>query len=132
MSAAAAAAAAARRRREEEEECMTPYRPQDLSEGWEFKILRSATGAFKDPATLQGYLAEEGQAGWVLVEKFDNSRVRLKRPAGARQNDGSLAFDAYRTAVGMTEGKLGALIVGGVIGAVVLVLAIIAAIVKSR
>jgi hypothetical protein len=53
----------------------------------EFKILRSATGAFKDPAVMQRYLAEEAQAGWTLVEKFDNSRIRLKRPAAARQQD---------------------------------------------
>lgn len=46
---AAAAAAAAKRRREEEEEHMTPYTPSDLAENWEFKILRSATGSFKDP-----------------------------------------------------------------------------------
>src|SRR5262245_3032310 len=132
MSAAgAAAAAAARRRREEEEEWMTPYSPQDLSEGWEFKILRSATGAFKDPATLQKYLAEEGQASWVLVEKFDNSRVRLKRPASARQHDGSLTFDAYRTSVGMTEVNLAVLIAGRIIGAIILLRGIVAVIVKS-
>src|SRR5262249_54877230 len=64
---AAAAAAAAQRRREEEEEHMTPYTPRDLTENWEFKILRSATGAFKDPAVMQRYLAEEAQAGWTLV-----------------------------------------------------------------
>ena len=83
MSTAAAAAAAAQRRREEEEEHMTPYTPRDLAENWEFKILRSATGAFKDPAVMQRYLAEEAQAGWTLVEKFDNSRIRLKRPPRA-------------------------------------------------
>jgi hypothetical protein len=32
---------------------------------------------------MQRYLAEEAQAGWTLVEKFDNSRIRLKRPAAA-------------------------------------------------
>jgi hypothetical protein len=83
----AAAAAAAKRRREEEEEHMTPYTARDLDENWEFKILRSASGAFKDPAVMQRYLAEEVQAGWTLVEKFDNSRIRLKRPAAARQQD---------------------------------------------
>ena len=68
MSTAAAAAAAARRRREEEEEeHMTPYTPRDLAENWEFKILRSATGAFKDPAVMQRSLAEEAQAGWTLT-----------------------------------------------------------------
>ena len=59
MSTAAAAAAAAQRRREEEEEHMTPYTPRELAENWEFKILRSATGAFKDPTVMQRWLTEE-------------------------------------------------------------------------
>jgi len=58
MSAGAAAAAAAKRRREAEEEHMTPYSPRDLAEDWEFKILRSATGAFKNPALMQRWLAD--------------------------------------------------------------------------
>ena len=83
-------AAAARRRKQDEEEKMTPYGPRDLAEDWEFKILHSATAAFKNANTLQRYLAEEGQAGWALVEKFDNGRIRLKRPASVRQNDARL------------------------------------------
>ncbi len=115
---AAAAAAAVRRRREEEEEHMTPYSARDLAEDWEFKILRSAGGAFRDPAALQRYLAEEAQAGWRLVEKFDNSRIRLKRPAAARQDDAPGTIDPYRSNVGLTEGKLAALIAGGILGGV--------------
>jgi hypothetical protein len=80
--AAAAAAAAAARRRQEEEE-MTRYSENDLSEGWEFKILRSNMNAFRKPENLKKYLEEEGRAGWVLVEKFDDNRLRLKRPASA-------------------------------------------------
>ena len=60
---------------------MTPYQPQDLNDGWEFKILRSLTGAFGKPEKLREFLDEEAKAGWVLVEKFDNNRIRLKRPA---------------------------------------------------
>lgn len=71
MSAAHAAAVAEQQRRHEEEE-LTSYRSQDL-QGWEFKILRSATGAFRDPAKLQQALAEEATFGWELVEKFDDS-----------------------------------------------------------
>ena len=84
MSAAAGAIAAAIARERREEEEMTPYSPSDLSENWEFKILRSATGKFRDSIWLRGILQEEGRAGWTMVEKFDDSRVRLKRPAGAR------------------------------------------------
>ena len=124
------AAAAAQRRREEEEEHMTPYTPRDLAENWEFKILRSATGAFKDPAVMQRYLAEEAQAGWTLVEKFDNSRIRLKRPAAARQQDAQCTFDPYRTRVGISEVGLGLLIAaGGILGGIAL-LVVIALLVK--
>jgi hypothetical protein len=41
----AAATAAAEKKRQFEEEEMTTYTPQDLSGEWEFKFLRSMTGA---------------------------------------------------------------------------------------
>ena len=71
---------------------MTPYTRQDLSENWEFKIIRSSTGAFKNPEKMRAVLEEEGRAGWVLVEKFDNSRMRLKRPHDARSADAGLGY----------------------------------------
>ena len=124
--AAAAAAAAARRRAErEEEEQLTGYAASDLSEGWEFKILRSATGAFKKPEVFRRVLEEEGRAGWVMVEKFDSQRVRLKRPAAAKAGDAVFEFDPYRTAVGMSEGRLGLVIIACVLGALVIIGAII-------
>src|SRR6516164_8840492 len=132
MSTAAAAAAAARRRREEEEEeHMTPYTPRDLAENWEFKFLRSTTGAFKYPAVMQLYLAEEAQAGWTLVEKFDNSRIRLKRPAAARQQDAQCTFDPYRTRVGISEVGLGLLIVGSILGGLAVLFTVIILLVKK-
>jgi hypothetical protein len=129
MSAEAAAIIA--RRLAEEEEHMTPYSPRDLTENWEFKILRSASGAFKNPETRQRYLAEEAQAGWVFVEKFDDTRIRLKRPAAASKNDDGLAFDPYRTTVGLTETKLVLLSVGGVLAGMAAILAIILFFVKG-
>ena len=98
VTAAASAARAAAERKEEE--LMTPYTPDDLAEGWEFKILRSATGEFRNPDRLRAVLAEERRAGWTLVEKFDNARARLKRPASARAGDAALDFDARRTYIG--------------------------------
>jgi hypothetical protein len=89
--------AAARRRREREEELMTTYTPKDLAEGWEFKILRSTISGFRRPERLRAVLEEEARAGWTLVEKFDNCRIRLKRPSDARKNDASLDQDPYRT-----------------------------------
>src|SRR5262245_49144066 len=105
-----------KRRRDEEEEIMTAYSPPDLAENWEFKILRYASGAFKDPAVLHRCLAEEEQAGWVLVEKFDSGRIRLKRPASARRNDAALPFDAYRTSVGMSENRIALLVSVAILG----------------
>ena len=113
---AAAAAAAARARKEEEE--MTPYTEDDLTEGWEFKILRSATSAFKNREKREAVLKEEARADWVLVEKFDDSRMRLKRPARAKESDANLDFDPYRTRVGITEGRLGLLILLAIFGTI--------------
>lgn len=108
---------------------MTAYQPQDLSGDWEFKILRSVSGAFGKPEKLREALEQETKAGWVLVEKFDNHRIRLKRPTSARHGDGALGFDPYRTYVGMAEGKFAALLVVFILGFTLLVLAIILALV---
>jgi len=110
-----------------EEEQMTKYTATDLADGWEFKILRSATGAFKKPEVLSRILEEERRAGWVMIEKFDSQRVRLKRPAAAKSGDSARGFDAYRTAVGMSEGVLTLIIVGSVIGLVAIVIGVIVA-----
>ena len=122
---AAAAAAEAARRRGEEEEVMTGYSHADLAEGWEFKILRSATNTFRDPDRLRQALEEEARAGWVLVEKFDNQRLRLKRSASARTGDAALGFDPYRTSYGMSDGKLALIVIGIILGSIGLLLLIL-------
>jgi hypothetical protein len=122
--AAAAAAAAAEKRRQEEEE-MTPYTADELSEGWEFKILRSNMNAFRKPENLKKYLEEEGRAGWVLVEKFDDNRIRLKRPSSARRGDAALNFDPYRTQVGLSDTRLILVILGIVFGGIVAVIGLV-------
>ena len=119
--AAAAAAAAAARKRQEEEE-MTPYTEDDLREGWEFKILRSTTNAFKHPQKMKSALHEEARAGWQLVEKFDEGRIRLKRPASAKESDANLDFDPYRTRVGISEGKLTLFVLLAILGTIGVVL----------
>jgi hypothetical protein len=103
--AGAAAAAAARRRRllEEEEEEMTAYGADDLQRDWEFKIVRANRAVFGNPAHLNRLLEEEARAGWIMVEKFDNSRIRFKRLRQARGNDSSLpsGVDPYRVHYGL-------------------------------
>jgi hypothetical protein len=103
MIGASAAAAAARKRMLAEEEEMTPYSREDLDNDWEFKIVRSGGwGIFGNPARLNRLLEEEARAGWVMVEKFDNSRIRFKRPRSARVNDANLlpGVDPYRVDYG--------------------------------
>ena len=99
---AAAAAAAARKRQEEEEEEMTTYSPEELGK-YEFKIVRANWGVFGKPEKFNQLLQEEARAGWELVEKFDNERVRFKRPLSARERDNLLpaGVDPYRSQYGM-------------------------------
>jgi hypothetical protein len=131
MSGATAAAAAAARKLREEEENLTTYTPEDLAGDWEFKIVRSTGTPFHRPETLQRLVEEEAAAGWVLVEKFDDSRVRFKRPSSARERDYLLPpeVDPYRTQYGVSEGTVGMVVVGVmvlVIAAVLLVVLLIA------
>ena len=111
--AGAAARAAAERMRKEEEE-MTGYKTEDL-EGWEFKIVRSMTGRFKDRQFLQQICQEEGKAGWEMLEKFDDTRVRFKRRVERREQDHYLTTDPYRINVGFNPQKLALVIVGIVV-----------------
>ena len=108
---AAAAAAAAEMQRQEEEE-MTKYTDADLQGDWEFKIVRSNLAGFKNPEFFQQVCAEEARAGWTLVEKFDNQRLRFKRPISARAGDAGLDFDPYRSQVGTSSGVIVAVILG--------------------
>jgi len=101
---------------------MTPYTPEDLAEGWEFKILRSSSGRFRNPERLADVLREEAAAGWELLEKFDDRRIRLKRPRSARENDRGLALDPYRSHIGMSEAAIAGLAVGLAVAVVVVIL----------
>ena len=118
----AAAAAAARRRRErEEEENMSSYSPQELADGWEFKIVRANTNAFARRETLEQVCREEAQSGWVLLEKFDDARLRFKRPASTPKVSPSGALDPYRTRYGIGGGAIAAIIIGSVVTVLVIV-----------
>ena len=67
-------------------------------------------------------MPEEKRAGSVLVEKFDNMRLRFKRPMSARENDHTLPIDPYRTCYGMGPGALAALILLSVFGSIAVVI----------
>lgn len=81
---------------------MNEYTQDGSSGDWEFKIVRSNSAAFRNPEALKKLVEEETQAGWVMLEKFDDSRVRFKRPRSARARDAFLPddVDPYRTQYG--------------------------------
>jgi hypothetical protein len=115
VAATSAAAQQEKRRRlrqAEEEESMTDYTHDDLAEDWEFKIVRSDSGAFRRPEVLSELVEQEAQAGWIMLEKFDDNRVRFKRPRSAQTRDPYLPaeVDPYRTHYGSFFTRRAALI----------------------
>jgi hypothetical protein len=74
-----------------------PYQP--YREQWEYKIVRARNGEFGDRAHLRALLRQEGRAGWIMIEKYDDYQVRFKRPCSARRLDDQLPpeIDPYRT-----------------------------------
>lgn len=76
--------------------------------GWEFKIVRSNRDMFHNPAVLQRLCEEEAEAGWVLLEKLDDRRVRFKRPVALRDliRAERLPFDPYRSHYGPSSRPL--------------------------
>ena len=100
---------------------MTPYTDDDPRAGWEFKIIRSATGLFGRPDDLRKTIEEESKAGWEFVEKFDDNRVRLGRSVASRDDDRFLDFDPYRTWIGVSESGmvLRGLVVSAGLGAII-------------
>jgi len=68
-------------------------------ERWEYKIVRAPNGEFSDRAHLRALLQQEGRAGWIMIEKYDDYQVRFKRPCSAREWDDQLpqGVDPYRT-----------------------------------
>lgn len=109
----AAAAAAAKRMRQEEED-MTGYNANDL-DGWEFKIVRANTRKFSSREAVRQLCDEEARAGWEMIEKFDDSRIRFKRKIEHRSRDQHLEIDPYRSEVGIGQGKLVTVILAGII-----------------
>ena len=125
--AAAAAAAARLRAQHEEEERLSAYSPDDLAKGWEFKIVRANTAAFRKPEVMQQVCDEEARSGWELVEKFDDTRLRFKRPTAARNIPSPAGIDPYRTTYGISQGKLTTIILIAVFGSMALIMAVVAA-----
>lgn len=88
----------------DEEENMTKYNDKGK---FEYKILRSATNSFKDSSIFKKVLDEESENGWELVEKFDNARIRLRRPTNMRSIKDNSVIDPYRSYYGVSDTKMG-------------------------
>src|SRR6476646_3767380 len=72
--------------------------------GWEFKIVRASRDLFRDPVVFQQMCQEESEAGWIMLEKLDDRRVRFKRPIAMRDiiKAEFLNHDPYRCHYGPT------------------------------
>lgn len=69
---------------------------------WEYKVVRANSDIFRNPEIFHRLCQEEAQAGWILLEKLDDQRVRFKRSYIKRDsiNTKNLSFDPYRTQYG--------------------------------
>ena len=122
--AAVAAAVAARKRKEKErheEEVLTKYNNDDIN-GWEFKIVRSLMGRFGNSEYIRRVCEEEARAGWEMLEKFDDHRIRFKRRVDKRSMDQHGDINPYRSEVGIGQGGIAlavilgaALLIGGIL-----------------
>jgi hypothetical protein len=95
-----------KRREEVEEENLTRYETNassDQHKGWEFKILRTNSGGFRRRKVLNKVCAEEAQAGWILLEKLDDHRLRFRRLISNRDRDQDCKIDPYRSHYGISE-----------------------------
>lgn len=66
--------------------------------GWEFKIVRAKRDLFRNSVVFQQLCEEEAKAGWILLEKLDDRRVRFKRLIALRNilDTNRLPHDPYR------------------------------------
>ena len=108
---AAASAAATAKRNNEKEEVMARYNSDDLN-GWEFKIVRANTRKFRKQENIEKVREEEARAGWELVEKFDDHRLRFKRRVDRRSMDSHSDVDPYRSSVDSFDNNAKAIMIG--------------------
>lgn len=69
----------------------------------EYKTIQAQTPLFADSKKMHALLEEEAKAGWQLLWKEDNYKLKLQRETSHRENDKNLDFDVYRTAVGVSS-----------------------------
>ncbi len=107
MSTGAIIAAVKEQQKQEEE---IRYTEEAHSQDLEFKILRCMTGAFGKPEVMKIVIEEESQNGWILLEKFDEYRLRFYRKRGFLKKT-SCSIEPYRTVYGISQWRFTALII---------------------
>ncbi|MGC9524543.1 MAG: hypothetical protein ACP5D7_03290 [Limnospira sp.] len=105
------------REQEEEEDILTRYdseNPQTTTARssqpnghspsipeWEYKIVRAQRDLFRNPKIFEKLCKEEAIAGWVMVEKLDDRRVRFRRPTDSQlPSETPPPIDPYRCSYG--------------------------------
>lgn len=73
-------------------ELLTSYSEAELDNNWQFKIV---TGNFSTAENVRTVIQEQSTWGWTFVEKFDNNRIRFKRPASEVEKDAKRSGDPY-------------------------------------
>ena len=56
----------------------------------EYKTIQAQTPLFADSKKMQAVLQEEAKAGWQLLWKEDNYKMKLQREISHRDNDKNL------------------------------------------
>lgn len=69
----------------------------------EYKVIQATTPHFAKSQNISAVMSEEEKAGWRLLEKCDNYKLRLQRDISHRANDKNLGIDPYRTQVGINN-----------------------------
>lgn len=69
----------------------------------EYKVIQATTPYFAKSPNIAAVMSEEEKAGWRLLEKCDNYKLRLQRDISHRANDKNLSIDPYRSQVGISN-----------------------------
>lgn len=69
----------------------------------EYKVVQASTPFFAKSQNIESIMLDEVKAGWRLLEKCDNYKLRLQRDISHRANDKNLSIDPYRTQVGLNS-----------------------------
>ena len=94
--------------------------------GYIYIQLRDFKRGDRKSEVMQQVCDEEARSGWELVEKFDDTRLRFKRPTSARNIPSPAGIDPYRTTYGISQGKLTAIILIAIFGSMALIIGIAA------